>query len=77
LWVEWGARLVTLLGLLSIIVGLVVLALPDRMEGQEIVRLDTAHSLRAADLIGAAMVGLGALLTWAAVLAWQHKRIQG
>ena len=76
MWFEWGARLITVLALLTIIVGLVVLGLPDTMEGREMVRLDAAHSLRVADLIGAGMVGFGALVTWAAVLAWQRKRIQ-
>ena len=76
MWFEWGVRLVTILALLTIVAGLVVLALPDAMEGQEMFRLDAAHSLRAADLIGAGLVAVGALVTWAAILAWQRKRIQ-
>jgi hypothetical protein len=75
-WFEWGTRLITVLALLIIITGLVVLALPELMEGGEIVQLDKAHSLRVADLIGAAMVGAGALMTWGTVLAWQRRRIE-
>jgi hypothetical protein len=73
---EWGVRLVTILALLTILGGLLILALPDTMEGQLIIRLDKTHSIHKADLIGAALVGAGALMTWAAVLAWQRRRIQ-
>lgn len=76
MWFEWGVRLISILALLTIVVGLLILALPEMMEGQEIVSLDKTHSLRAADLLGAALVAAGAVLTWAAVLAWQRKRIQ-
>ena len=75
MWLDWGTRLLTVLALLTILAGLVVLGLPDTMEGEEIVRLDTTHSLRVADLVGAGLVGLGALLTWSTVLAWQRSRI--
>lgn len=76
MWIEWGARLITILALLTTIGGLVVLGLPDAMEGPEIIRLDATHSLRVADLIGAAMVGVGAIVTWATVLAWQRRRTE-
>ena len=46
------------------------------MEGSEIVLLDKTHSLNLADLVGAAMVGAGIILAWAAVLTWQRKRIE-
>jgi len=74
-WLDWSTRLLTILALLTILTGLVVLGLPDAMEGQEIVRLDTTHSVRVADLVGAILVGVGALLTWATVLTWQRRRI--
>lgn len=76
MWIEWGARLITLLALLTIIAGLVVLALPDAREGQVVITLDAAHSLSVTDLIGAGLVAIGALVTWATVLAWQRKRLQ-
>jgi drug/metabolite transporter (DMT)-like permease len=76
LWIDWGTRLITILALLTIIIGLVVLALPDPQEGREMIRLDATHCLRVADLIGAALVAIGALLIWAALLAWQRKRIE-
>ena len=58
------------------LIGLVILALPDDLEGPQMVRLDATHSVHVADLIGAGVVGVGALMTWATVLAWQRRRIQ-
>jgi hypothetical protein len=75
-WVEWGARLVTLLALLIVIAGLLVLALPEAGEGAEVVRFDAAHGLRVADFVGAVMVAAGVLSIWATVLAWQRRRIE-
>ena len=76
MWLEWGARLLTILALLTIIAGLLILALPDRAEGREMIRLDSTHSLRVADLMGAGLVCVGAVVTWATVLVWQRKRIE-
>ena len=76
MWLEWGVRLIAILALVTIIAGLLILALPDAAEGREMIRLDSAHSLRVADLIGAGMVGAGAVVTWATVLAWQRKRFE-
>lgn len=76
MWFDWGTRLLAILALLTIVVGLLILSLPETMEGQEIISLNKTHSLRVADLLGAALVGLGAVVAWATVLAWQRKRIQ-
>jgi hypothetical protein len=73
---KWGARLGTVLALLVVIAGLVVLALPDPMEGGVLVSLDAMHCVREADLLGAGMVAAGAVLVWLIVLIWQRKRIQ-
>jgi drug/metabolite transporter (DMT)-like permease len=75
-WFDWGTRLLAILALLTIVAGLLVLSLPEMMEGQEIISLNKTHSLRVADLLGAALVGLGAVVAWATVLAWQRKRIE-
>jgi hypothetical protein len=75
-WFDWGTRLFAILALVTIVAGLLVLSLPETMEGQEIISLNKTHSLRVADLLGAALVGLGALAAWATVLAWQRKRLQ-
>jgi drug/metabolite transporter (DMT)-like permease len=75
-WFDWGTRLLAILALLTIVAGLLILSLPEEMEGQEVVSLNKTHSLRVADLLGAALVGLGALAAWATVLAWQRKRLQ-
>ena len=76
MWLDWSTRLLTLLALLTTVIGLVVLGLPDTMEGEELVRLDATHSFRRADMIGAGLVGVGVLLTWVTVLAWQRRRIE-
>lgn len=76
MWFDWGTRLLAILALLTIVAGLLILSLPEAMEGQEVVSLNKTHSLRVADLLGAALVGLGALAAWATVLAWQRKRLQ-
>ena len=76
MWLEWGTQLITFLALLIIIAGMAVLALPEMMEGGEIAQLDKTHSLHVADLIGAALVGAGAIMAWAAVLTWQRRRIE-
>jgi hypothetical protein len=75
LWVKKGTRWVALIALLIILIGLVVLGLPDRVEGAKVVQWSSSHSLRVADLIGALMVGGGTLLVWATVLAWQRAHI--
>ena len=75
MWLERSARLITLLALLIAIAGLLVLALSDTREGPELVQLDATHSVRVADLVGAGLITIGALLIWAAVLAWQRRCI--
>ncbi len=75
MWLDWGTRLITILALFIILAGLLVLGLPDRMEGQKIIELDATHSLHLADLVGSGMLILGIVTTWATVLAWQRKRI--
>jgi hypothetical protein len=76
LWIERSTNLVAGLALLVVIVGLLVLALPDTREGPELLQLDSAHSVRVADLIGGGMVAVGAIVIWVTVLAWQRRRIQ-
>lgn len=76
MWVERGTNLLALLALAIIVAGLVVLALPDAMEGRLLIQLDPAHSLREADLAGLGMVTAGAILIWLTVLAWQRRHSQ-
>jgi len=73
---DWGTRLAAIIALVTILGGLLMLALPDTLEGREIITIDDTHSLNMADLVGAALVGVGAVMTWAVVLAWQRRRIQ-
>lgn len=76
MWIQWGAHLVTLLALLTVIAGLLVLALPEARQGPELVRLSATRSLHVADFIGAVTVAVGVVLIWATVLAWQRKCIE-
>ena len=77
MWLDWGTSLITLLALLTIVAGLVILGLPDRMEGPLMIQLDSAHSLSVTDLLGAGLVAIGAFVTWVTVLVWQRKRLHG
>jgi hypothetical protein len=76
LWFERGMCLGAIVALLIIVIGLVVLALPDTMEGQVVVSWSAYHSLRVADLVGGVLVAGGAGLTWITALAWQRTRIE-
>ena len=76
MWLDWATRLFTILALVITLIGLVILALPDDLEGPQMVSLDAAHSVHVADLIGVVLLGAGGLTTWAAVLTWQRRRIQ-
>jgi hypothetical protein len=76
LWFERGMCLGAIVALLIIVVGLVVLALPDTMEGRVMVSWGAYHSLRVADLVGCVLVAGGAGLTWITALAWQRNRIE-
>jgi uncharacterized protein YjeT (DUF2065 family) len=73
---DWGTRLLAIVALLTILSGLLILALPDTLEGREIIEIDATHSLKVADLVGVALVGVGAVMTWTVVFAWQSRRIQ-
>lgn len=74
--VERVAQLTAILALLILLTGLVVLALPDGMEGRQLLSLDAAHSLHVADLVGALLVAMGAALAWVAVLVWQRRTLR-
>jgi hypothetical protein len=76
-WFKWGVRIFVILALVMLVAGLVVLALPDEVEGQQLIQLDDTHSVRVADVVGAAMAAGGALLAWVTVLAWQRKTVRG
>lgn len=75
MWAERGIRTAAILALLVLLAGLIVLALPDEMEGQQLFQLDAAHSLHIADIVGTVMVLVGAALTWVAVWTWQRKTL--
>lgn len=60
-------------GVLFILAGLIVLALPSAQEGMEVMQLDGAHALYAMDVIGMAIIGLGVILTWLSAQFWTRQ----
>lgn len=60
------------IGFLSILGGLLVLALPSPYEGAALYILDSNHSFSQMDLLGLALVALGAGAAWDAGAVWQR-----
>lgn len=60
------------IGFLSILGGLLVLALPCPYEGAALYILDSNHSFSQMDLLGLALVALGASAAWEAGARWQR-----
>jgi len=59
--------------LLSLLLGLVIVALPDSASGSVVWALDATHGLRVADVIGALMLVSGSALTWIVSLIRQWQ----
>lgn len=76
MWFDWSVRLITTLALLTIVIGLVVLALPSDMEGEVMIRLDNLTTLSTADLIGTGLAVIGVVATWVTLIFWQRIRIE-
>jgi len=58
---------------LIVLLGLLVLALPDPYEGGILYALDATHSVRTLDGVGLALVILGGGMAWGAGLLWQRR----
>jgi len=61
------------LALVLLLVGLIALALPDPYEGQILVEMDPAHSLRSADIAGLGLVLVGGVSAWGAGWLWRRR----
>jgi len=67
--------LLSVLALLLLLVGLVVLALPDPYEGRVLYEMDPTHSVRAVDMVGLGLVVTGGLSAWGAGWLWQRRTL--
>lgn len=70
---DWRVLLLSTIGILVILTGLVVLAMPDSYEGGVLYNLDASHSVRTLDGIGLALVILGGTMTWGAGALWKKQ----
>ena len=64
------------LALLILLLGLLLLALPDAYEGPTLYQINSAHAIRLVDGVGVLLLLIGASLAWAAALLWQRWRTQ-
>jgi len=62
-----------LAGLSLLLLGLLVVALPDSMSGPVVWTFSANHGLRQADVIGSALLATGSVLTWLMLLVWQWR----
>jgi len=62
-----------LAGLTLLLLGLLVIALPDSASGQVVWELSANHGFRSADVMGSMLLGAGSLLTWLMFLVWQWQ----
>ena len=65
-----GVFVLAVVGLLGILGGLQVMALPDPYEGGPVYTMDTSHAVSRMDLVGLGLVGLGGVAAWGAGRLW-------
>jgi anti-sigma factor RsiW len=64
---------IALAAFLLLLVGLLVVALPDAVSGSVVLALSADHGLRQADVIGGAFLSFGSTLIWIMGLVWQCR----
>ncbi|MCP4541649.1 MAG: hypothetical protein GY832_31335 [Chloroflexi bacterium] len=70
---QWQVILLAALGMLLLVVGLVILILPDSYEGPEVIHLDEQHAVRALDALAGFLLILGCAVAWSAGGLWQRR----
>jgi drug/metabolite transporter (DMT)-like permease len=70
---QWQVILLAALAVLLLIAGLVILILPDTLEGPVVKQIDGAHAIRAFDVLGSVLLALGCALSWSAGALWQRR----
>jgi len=68
-----GVFVLAVVGLLGILGGLLVMALPDPYEGGPLYTIDASHAVSRMDLVGLGLVGLGGIAAWGAGRLWQRE----
>ena len=74
LWTRrnWLVMVLSAAGVIFILLGLMALALPTSYEGFYLWELDSDHSFRLMDAVGALALGLGVVLNWLGGTLWKH-----
>ncbi len=70
---DWRVFVLAAISFLGILVGLVVMALPDPYEGSILYTMNASHSISRMDLLGLALAALGGVVAWWAGILWQKK----
>jgi hypothetical protein len=73
---DWRVLLLSAIAFLTLLVGLLVLALPDPYEGGVLYAFDAAHSIRTLDGVGLVLLVVGGVMAWGAGLLWQRRMAQ-
>lgn len=73
---DWRVFVLAAIGFLSILGGIVVMALPAPYEGNALYAMDASHSISLMDVVGLALVALGGGVAWWAGVLWQ-RRVRG
>jgi hypothetical protein len=69
---DWRVLLLAGCGLLVLLGGLLILALPGTYEGGVVYTFDATHTVRTLDAVGLLLLVLGAGLSWAAGALWRR-----
>ncbi len=71
----WSILLLSTLAFVSLVAGLLVLAVPDSLEGQTLYAIDNQHSVRVLDGVGLALLSVGMLMAWGGGVMWQRRQL--
>ncbi|HOT92054.1 MAG TPA: hypothetical protein PLJ78_09900 [Anaerolineae bacterium] len=70
---NWLVPVVSGMGVILILLGLMALALPETQEGAYILQLDSEHSFRLMDIVGVFALTLGVILNWLGGVFWKYQ----
>ncbi len=70
---NWLVLLLSAVGVVFILMGLMALALPETHEGIYLLQLDGQHSFRLMDVVGIFALGIGVILNWLGGMLWKYQ----
>ena len=70
---NWLVIMLSGAGVLFILMGLMALAVPTTHEGMYIWQLDSDHTFRLMDAVGAFALAIGVVLTWLGGVLWKYQ----